>query len=170
MKQKLLIGAIIFQIIILFGMLCYAYAPIYFGKEIRVGVRLYDPRDFLRGNYVKLTYDFSSLQLDSVQEYELSKGKKIYALLTADSTGYYHFEKHTLTKPKTGVFLAGRYDGYEAEFGVEAFFLPVEKAKEMEDQLRDSATYAVLSVMSSGKARIKEIKVDKTEQSASFEE
>ena len=163
MRQKLIIGAIIFQILALFGMLCYAYAPIYFGREIRVDVKLYDPRDFLRGNYVKLTYDFSSLKLDSIEEDKLlSKGNKIYALLNLDSMGYYRFEKHTFTKPKTGVFLAGRYDEYGAEFGVEAFFLPIEKAKEMEDKLRDSVAYAILSVMSNGKARVKEIKVEKT--------
>ena len=43
-------------------MLAYVLMPLYLGKEIKVRVNLYDPRDIFRGNYVSLSYDFSNLQ------------------------------------------------------------------------------------------------------------
>lgn len=157
MKFKLIILAVIFQISALFTMLGYAYAPIYFGKDIKVDVSLYDPRDFLRGNYVSLNYDFSRLQngLDS----ENLKGNKIYAVLKEDENGIYKFQSHSLVKPKSGVFLAGRIPPYRnsAIFGVEAFFLPVKKALDMEKSIRQNGAFAVISVMDNGKARVKDI-------------
>ena len=67
MKIRSLILAIIFQILLIIAMLAYALMPLYLGKEVKVRVNLYDPRDLFRGNYVSLSYDFfqicSSLNL-----------------------------------------------------------------------------------------------------------
>lgn len=156
MKFKLIIFAIIFQILALLGMLGYAYAPIYLGKEIVLDVDLYDPRDFLRGNYVKLSYEFSNFDSNETHDYESKK--EIYALLKEDENGVYKFDHHSFDKPESGVFLRGRLlYGYDANFGIEAFFLPVEKATAMEEQIRDNGALAVVSVMSNGKARVKDI-------------
>lgn len=157
MKFNLIFLAIIFQILALFGMLGYAYAPIYFGKEIKVDVSLYDPRDLLRGNYVSLNYDFSRLQ-DDLQSENL-KGNKIFAILKEDKDGIYKFEKHSFKKPESGVFLAGRIPPYRhsAIFGVEAFFLPVKKALDMERDISQNGAFAIISVMDNGKARVKDI-------------
>ena len=51
MKIKVLIVAVIFQILLIGIMLGYALMPLYFGQEVRVRVNLYDPRDLFRGNY-----------------------------------------------------------------------------------------------------------------------
>ena len=59
MKIRSLILAIIFQILLIIAMLAYALMPLYLGKEVKVRVNLYDPRDLFRGNYVSLSYDFS---------------------------------------------------------------------------------------------------------------
>ncbi|MDO5045809.1 GDYXXLXY domain-containing protein [Campylobacter sp.] len=157
MKFKLVIAAIIFQILALFGMLGYAYAPIYFGKDIKVDVSLYDPRDFLRGNYVSLNYDFSRIEEESFDRN--LKGNKIYAVLKEDENGFYKFQGHSFTKPESGTFLAGRIPSYRdsAIFGVEAFFLPVKKALDMERAIRQNGAFAVISVMDNGRARVKSI-------------
>lgn len=66
MKLKLIFAAAVFQILAVIAMLAYAYAPIYFGKEILLQTTLYDPRDMLRGDYVRLSYGFAGV-------YELDK-------------------------------------------------------------------------------------------------
>lgn len=156
MKFRLITLAIIFQILALLGMLAYAYAPIYFGKEIKIDVNLYDPRDFLRGNYVSLNYDFS--RVDEAFVDENSSGKKIYAILKEDKDGVYKFTKHSLTEPANETFIAGRISyGEFASFGIEAFFLPVKKAPQMERDIREDGAWAIVSVMDNGKARVKDI-------------
>jgi len=76
MKIRSLILAIIFQILLIIAMLAYALMPLYLGKEVKVRVNLYDPRDLFRGNYVSLSYDFSdfsNLQQSKFDEKELSE-------------------------------------------------------------------------------------------------
>lgn len=158
MKFKILMSAIIFQISTLFVMLGYAYAPIYFGEEIKVDVRLYDPRDLLRGNYVRLSYDFSNLpsQYSPYDSNTTVTGDKIYVKLK-NIDGIYVKDDFSLTKPQSGVFLSGRVEYSVANFGIEAFFMPPDKALKMERDIRDYGALAILSVMKNGKARVKEI-------------
>ena len=75
MKIRSLILAIIFQILLIIAMLAYALMPLYLGKEVKVRVNLYDPRDLFRGNYVSLSYDFSNLQQSKFDE---KTGVEIY--------------------------------------------------------------------------------------------
>ncbi|QCD52617.1 GDYXXLXY domain-containing protein [Campylobacter sp. RM16192] len=154
MRVKILIFAIIFQILSLIAMLTYAYAPIYFGKEIKVDVTLYDPRDLLRGNYVSLNYDFSALPIKYA---DLQKpGTKIYLALK-DINGTYVKDEYSFVKPKNQIFLTGRIYGNRAKFGIEAFFMPIDKALQIERDIRQKGAWAILSVMDNGSARIKEI-------------
>ena len=122
MKIRSLMLAIIFQILLIIAMLAYALMPLYLGKEIKVRVNLYDPRDLFRGNYVSLSYDFSNLQQYKFDEktgveidiYDrnFSKNDEIYAILKQDANATYAFDKFSFTKPKDALFLAGKFDGY----------------------------------------------------------
>ena len=164
MRLKLILGAVIFQILALLAMLANAYAPLYFGKDIRVDVSLYDPRDLLRGNYVSLQYDFTrNLPIfhgayDKEVDENQSIGKdKIYVSLKPDENGTYQSDGYSFERPKDGVFIVGSM-GYEGvKFGIEAFFMPPQKAIQMEKDIRESGAYAVLAVMDNGKARVKDI-------------
>ena len=82
MKIRSLILAIIFQILLIIAMLAYALMPLYLGKEIKVRVNLYDPRDLFRGNYVSLSYDFSNLQQFKFDE---KTGAEIYIYMIESS-------------------------------------------------------------------------------------
>lgn len=158
MKINKILLIIILQIISLFAILAHAYAPLYFGKEIRVSVNLYDPRDLLRGNYVKLEYDFSNVNDSLLQGKKIENGK-IYAILKQNEEGLYELERHTYEKPSEGIFLEGRGDYNTIHFGIEAFFLPVEKAKKMEKDIWEKGAIAFLSVMNNGKVRVKNIQI-----------
>lgn len=164
MKLKLIFAAAVFQILAVIAMLAYAYAPIYFGKEILIRTTVYDPRDMFRGDYVHLSYGFAGI-------YELDKrglskrrqlhGTEIYAVLKQDKDGKYKFDKYSFERPNGGMFLAGRVDYNTAKFGIEAFFMPPKKARQMERDMMEFNATAVISVMDNGKARIKDIVIEK---------
>ena len=170
MKIRSLILAIIFQILLLIAMLAYALMPLYLGKEIKVRVNLYDPRDIFRGNYVSLSYDFSNLQRYKFDEktgmeidvYDgnFTKNDEIYAILKQDANATYAFDKFSFTKPKDALFLAGKFDGYSfVKYGIEEFYMPTKKAQQTEQEMldQDVDAVAVLMVMDDGRARLKDI-------------
>ena len=179
MKIKVLIVAVIFQILLIGIMLGYALMPLYFGQEVRVRVSLYDPRDLFRGNYVDLNYEFSNFHSRNFDENDKDDryidkyderardGARVYAVLKPDVNGTYSFEKFSISKPDNGVFLAGRYDGYSlVKYGIEHFYMSPDSAANTEDEMReeDVDAYAVLMVMDNGKARLKDLIIQKNAQ------
>lgn len=164
MKLKLIFAAAVFQILAVIAMLAYAYAPIYFGKDILIRTTVYDPRDMFRGDYVRLSYGFAGIY--ELDKWGLSKrrqlhGTEIYAVLKQDKDGKYKFDKYSFERPNGGMFLAGRVDYNTAKFGIEAFFMPPKKARQMERDMMEFNATAVISVMDNGKARIKDIVIEK---------
>jgi len=147
--------------------------PLYLGKEVKVRVNLYDPRDLFRGNYVSLSYDFSdfsNLQQSKFDEktgveiyiYDrnISKNDEIYAILKQDVNATYAFDKFSFTKPKDALFLAGKFDGYSfVKYGIEEFYMPTKKAQQTEREMMDQDVdaVAVLMVMDDGRARLKDL-------------
>jgi len=179
MKIKVLIVAVIFQISLIGIMLGYALMPLYFGQEVRVRVSLYDPRDLFRGNYVDLNYEFSNFHSRNfdennkddryIDQYDerARDGARVYAVLKPDVNGTYSFAKFSISKPENGVFLAGRYDGYSlVKYGIEHFYMSPDSAANTEDEMReeDVHAYAVLMVMDNGKARLKDLIIQKNAQ------
>ncbi|ORI04016.1 GDYXXLXY domain-containing protein [Campylobacter concisus] len=177
MKIKVLIVAVIFQILLIGIMLGYALMPLYFGQEVRVRVSLYDPRDLFRGNYVDLNYDFSNFYSRNFDENDkddryidkyderVRDGARVYAVLKPDVNGTYGFAKFSISKPDNGVFLAGRYDGYSlVKYGIEHFYMSPDSAANTEDEMReeDIDAYAILMVMDNGKARLKDLIIQKS--------
>lgn len=179
MKIKFLIVAVVFQILLIGIMLGYALMPLYFGQEVRVRVNLYDPRDLFRGNYVDLNYEFSNFHSRNFDESDKDDryidqyderardGARVYAVLKPDVNGTYSFAKFSISKPDNGVFLAGRYDGYSlVKYGIEQFYMSPDSAANTENEMReeDVHAYAVLMVMDNGKARLKDLIIQKNAQ------
>ena len=177
MKIKVLIVAVVFQISLIGIMLGYALMPLYFGQEVRVRVNLYDPRDLFRGNYVDLNYEFSNFHSRNFDENDegdryidqyderVRDGARVYAVLKPDVNGTYSFAKFSISKPDNGVFLAGRYDGYSlVKYGIEQFYMSPDSAAKAENEMReeDVNAYAVLMVMDNGKARLKDLIIQKS--------
>ena len=166
MKLKLIFAAAIFQILAVIAMLAYAYAPIYFGKDILIRTTVYDPRDMFRGDYVRLSYGFAGIYELDKRGLNLSKrrqmhGTEIYAVLKQVKDGKYKFDKYSFERPNGRMFLAGRVNYNTAKFGIEAFFMPPKKARQMERDMMEFNATAVISVMDNGKARIKDIVIEK---------
>ena len=130
------------QPILLALMTLYAHAPIYFGKEILVRTELYDPRDMFRGNYVDLSYEFSNVN-GGRDEKRGAGDDKIYAVLKPNKDGVYALEYVSADRPEEGVFLSGRTNLWgRANFGIEAYFLPKDKAIRLENQMRQFVDFS----------------------------
>lgn len=165
---KIALVLCIAQVAVLLAMYASSVYPIIFGREITIISRPIDPRDMLRGNYVRLWYEnfggFTSLL-------EFKAGTKVYALLEPDpraGANGYKIAKITDKKPNDGVFLAGRIESpHRGVFGIEAFFLPVDKALELERELASSGALVSIGVLENGTARIKGVKgMEANEQKA----
>jgi len=169
-KQKIVFGlliAIVFQVTVLAGEYIGARYPLWTGKEIRVKVIPVDPRSLFRGNYARLRYDFSRIPAKEFNTPEkLRNEERVYVVLKQNNEGVYEFDKVTLTRPQSGIFLRGRIQNrwrwrsvpkqYTIKFGVEAWFAPKAKALKMERELRKGAV-AVIMVADNGKAALKDV-------------
>ena len=119
-----------------------------------------------RGDYVRLSYGFAGIYELDKRGLNLSKrrqlhGTEIYAVLKQDKDGKYKFDRYSFERPNGGMFLAGRVNYNTAKFGIEAFFMPPKKARQMERDMMEFNATAVISVMDNGKARIKDIVIEK---------
>lgn len=178
-----IIGIIIFQIIILLAMLVKANMPLWFGTEIKIKVKPVDPRSMFRGNYVRLTYDFSSIEINykhPLYDKNLRKGEKIYISFTK-TDDIYVYNKISLEEPTNTIYIQGRikrkpYKIYNYKLSsaeqenhnkknllirikvanISALFAPKEKALSLESTLKDGAV-SVLMVNDNGKVMIKSI-------------
>ncbi|MFS1523462.1 GDYXXLXY domain-containing protein [Microbulbifer sp. 2304DJ12-6] len=168
MKRIPLIGlgiAIATQFLILIGLYVQAQIPLWLGEPIRVKTVPVDPRSLFRGNYARLSYDFSSIDQSAFKEDQpLRQGEVVYVSLKKHPPGLYVFSSVSLEKPQKGIFLRGRVmgnrwrnnAGYRIKYGIEAYFAPREKALELEDALRDGGV-AELMVTPSGRAGLRKV-------------
>ncbi len=160
-----LIVAISFQFLILMVEYLNSVYPIWFGQEIRLKTVPVDPRSLFRGNYARLGYDISRVQLiESGEKKPIRTGEKVYVKLKKGSDGLYVYERATLTKPNSGLFIRGRVqDTYvysnsrvRVKYGIEAFFAKKKKALDLESRLRAGGV-AVVRVAGNGKAALLDV-------------
>lgn len=169
MKTKvvaLLTIAVIFQLLVLVGMVTLAASPMWTGKEVKINTVPVDPRSLFRGNYARLRYEISEVEIPKeLTKKKIRNGEIIYTLLQPDENNIYSFKNISLDKPETGIFLRGRvsqkryyesHHRYQVKYGIEAYFAPKDKALALEKKLREEGI-AVLMISKSGKARLKEI-------------
>ena len=164
MNKKIAFGlilAIVFQFVVLTGMVVSAVMPLLTGNEIKIKTIPVDPRSMFRGNYAQLGYDFSRLDALKFKDLEnLRSGEVVYVMLKPGSDGLHEFDRVQIKKPTNGVFLRGRlenrYQTLQVKCGIEAFFAPPKKAIKLETDLRDGGV-AVLMVSDGGRARLMDI-------------
>nr|WP_086938470.1 GDYXXLXY domain-containing protein [Thaumasiovibrio occultus] len=155
-----LVVAVAAQLVVIAAMFVNANLPLLTGTKIQVETVPVDPRSLFRGNYALLSYPFSRPSAFWYQDLPTTReGEYIYVVLEPDEDNVYQMTALTLDKPKTGLFIRGRASRVvpsEIEFGIEAYFAPVEQALALEKTLASGA-YATLYVASSGKAALSAI-------------
>lgn len=161
MKNKSLIYLVVFfQVLVLGGMFAKAFYPVMVGTPIKLKVLPIDPRDLFRGNYVNLGYDFSRIDLDSIQNdidsaalATLTYGDELFVELALDSTNEFYEtvgiwkDPSKKSNPKN-VLLKGTRQKDTFSFwstgdntisvtaGIESFFTNKEKALSLEKKMR----------------------------------
>jgi uncharacterized membrane-anchored protein len=158
-KKKIFIGIGIFWLLIIWSFVAFKEFTLQTGKEVFLETRPVDPRDLFRGDYVVLNYQISTIKLDgfSYQESDFKENDKIYVQLKVENkiASLYTLSKK---KPKEWIFLKGVvkriYDGQIfIEYGIESYFVPEGKGKQIEKDM--GKIYTKIAIDDFGNAVIK---------------
>ena len=129
--------------------------PLWFGSAVILKTAPVDPRSLFRGNYVRLNYDISTIDRELTSE--RFKNNEVGYVTLKEEDGVFVAAGLHHEKPRTGVFIRGRVkgldSGYRMKYGIEAYFMPKEKALETERSVRQGATAEVF-LLDSGKPAI----------------
>jgi uncharacterized membrane-anchored protein len=148
------------------------------GTEVILKTRAVDPRDLLRGDYVTLNYDISSVQTGALKDTpSKGKGSAVYVKLAKDTDGFYKaVSAHTEPVPLApgealirgfvsygvdcGAVRKSFCDGISLNYGLESFFVPQGEGREIEKARNDGKLTVIAAVTRSGKAAIKRLLID----------
>jgi uncharacterized membrane-anchored protein len=153
--------------LIITGMIVGAYMPIFRGHKYLLPVKPRDPRDFFRGNYVDLAYDFSLLDAKNIKvkltpEKEYRFGDSLYlefenknGTLKPISLGETAGEtKNIRLKVQPRWSFKDSNTHFDLFTGLESFFAPQEAAEEWENSLQDGLVFAEVAIDAEGNARL----------------
>ena len=142
------------------------------GQEVLLQVQPVDPRDLLRGDYVRLGYDIATIPaalfvppLTGDGDYE---AHPVWVLLHKQDDGFFAvksaaFDRAALPAPESGEVVihgvaAGRpYAGSSTtvDYGLERFYLPEGEGRPIEIDMRTRPFAVVAAVADDGSAQIK---------------
>lgn len=116
------------------------------GDEIRLRVAPVDPIDPFRGAYVDLAYA-------DITERTTHESGDAYVSL-ARRTQVWEATSVSVDPPAEGLFLKCHDDGSRLSCGIESFFVPQDRAKEIEGDVGRGDAVAVVKVDSRGNAAL----------------
>ncbi len=145
------------------------------GTEVTLQTRPVDPRDFLRGDYVVLSYDIS--QVPAIELPRGSDGRTwvpVYVKLAPNADGIYALVSvHAAPVPVTGkeVLMQGKVrpcggsmashcTTLNVRYGIEKYFVPEGQGRDIEHARNDGKVQIVAAVTPGGRAAIKRLIVD----------
>lgn len=138
------------------------------GQDIVVQTSRLDPRDLMRGDYVILGYDFSSIAQKEVQGATEHYSGNVFVVVKKGADGLWHLSR---TSVKAFDDLAGDEVQLKGEtthpfwnltdgniglrFGIERYYVPEGEGLAIEGELREDNITAVIAVSKAGTAQIK---------------
>jgi uncharacterized membrane-anchored protein len=145
------------------------------GTEVILKTRAVDPRDLLRGDYVVLNYDISSVNAAALAGApSRGRGAPLYVKLVKDADGFYksagvYEEPVALAAGEVlirGFVTSGADCGFSycasigLAYGLESFFVPQGEGREIEKARNEGKLAVVAAVTSGGRAAIKRLLID----------
>jgi uncharacterized membrane-anchored protein len=148
------------------------------GREVALQTRPVDPRDFLRGDYVVLSYDISSVPAGPLTNTPVAyRGAPLYVKLRPKPDGFYEaVSVHQDAVPVTGdeILIRGRTvygdrcgtasgffcDRLQLNYGIEKYFVPQGEGREIESARNEGKVSVVVAVTREGRAAIKRLLMD----------
>ncbi|MEX0407814.1 GDYXXLXY domain-containing protein [Aquibium sp. LZ166] len=142
------------------------------GAEVMLKVEPVDPRDLLRGDYVRLGYEISSIPRTlfdpPLADADATGGTPVLVRLAPGDDGLWHPVGARLTDtepsamPESQVEIAGTVDTAFAaidqvrlSYGIERFYLPEGEGREIERDMRERPFMILAAVGEDGTAQIK---------------
>lgn len=140
------------------------------GETYLVRVQPVDPRDWLRGDYVILSYEFSRLQRDGRTDFNVDqqfmfpeklRDVPIYVTLAREPDGrHWQAVRFSREHPKEGPFLRGKMNQFGMlEFGIESYFVQEGKGHQYEDAMRSRQLSAEITITPEGTAAVRKLHI-----------
>jgi uncharacterized membrane-anchored protein len=142
------------------------------GIEVTLQTRPVDPRDFLRGDYVILSYDISQVPAGELKGKLERRGPTVFVKLAPKGDGLYgavsaHLDPVPLSSGEVlirGRVTNGRWcttcDNLFVRYGLEKYFVPQGEGRELEQARNQQRLSVVAAVTASGRAAIKRLLLD----------
>ncbi|ANP85286.1 GDYXXLXY domain-containing protein [Rhizobium leguminosarum] len=144
------------------------------GAEVLLKTAPVDPRDFLRGDYVVLNYDISSVPVQTVSgSIPAEAGERVlWVRLKKQEDGFWTVTEssfHELPpQPETVIlrsqpFYSGGLaagDSMRVEYGIERYYVPEGEGKPIEEARNDGNVAIAVRVSPDGSAQIRSLLVD----------
>ena len=167
-QRSLLAIGVGIQIVLLLSMIGLHSLPLLVGETVLVKTAPVDPRDYFRGDYVILSYDFSRVPAEGIDGLKFENGysalrdqigRTVYVPLVPDSDGRHRRAgRMSIHRPDDGLFLRGRLAGWNRiEYGIEAFYLQEGEGRRYEQAIRDGSLSAEIAVTSGGQAKLRRL-------------
>ena len=108
-RRNLFILFVALQVLALAGMVFYRERWLAGGTKVLLTTQPVDPRDLFRGDYVRLGYDISSLDVGQLKPGEtIHRNDPVYVTLGKGADGTWQPLAFSRTQPKGVVFITGR--------------------------------------------------------------
>ncbi|MBX4858993.1 GDYXXLXY domain-containing protein [Rhizobium sophorae] len=144
------------------------------GAEVLLKTAPVDPRDFLRGDYVVLSYDISSVPVQTVSGgIPAEAGERVlWVRLKKQEDGFWTVTEssfHELPpQPETVIlrsqpFYSGGLaagDSMRVEYGIERYYVPEGEGKPIEEARNDGNVAIAVRISPDGSAQIRSLLVD----------
>lgn len=152
MRKPFVIAAMVLQVVVLGFIAGEREWVVRTGRTVFLRTAPVDPRDVMRGDYVRLNYEMSRvprslcrgvLAVTNAPDETTSRDMKVYALLREDEGDVVELTALSDEPPGDGLFIRGRTDGswdgrVAVRYGLEAYFMEQGKGQELEQgRLRD---------------------------------
>ncbi|MGH6762937.1 MAG: GDYXXLXY domain-containing protein [Phyllobacterium sp.] len=143
------------------------------GKTIVLLTEPVDPRDLLRGDYVRLGYDISSVPGEAFPSHdpEIPTGSDVYVSVKPDASGQFQFARaafrplekladgEVMLKGKTVFGITGDLPAnIPVLYGIERYYVPEGEGMAIEEAQRERRIEAVIAVSEEGAAQIRALR------------
>lgn len=175
-ERPVLIGAVLFQILVLLGMMAPRSTTLLTGETILLRVVPVDPRDLLRGDYVTLSYEISRVPPGGVVglsgpggvrpdigDLDQGRGQSVYVTLIPEPDGRrYRGGPVAIDPPAPGVkYIRGTLlNRSQIQFGIESYFVLEGKGKEYEEAIRSRRLSAEVALSPDGRAALRGLRIE----------
>lgn len=143
------------------------------GHEVVLQTEPVDPRDLMRGDYVTLNYEISSVARKDIEGQPPNDARSVYVALKAGNGGVWHLSRasfapfNDLSADEVMIRGTATYPVSETgpgtvrlRYGIERYYVPEGEGRAIEDSQRALRITAVVAINNAGKAVLKALRDD----------